>query len=599
MKNFRKVVFFLAVIFFSNPAQNSYAQTPEDYYNKKAQKMKACKGDLDCAARIKSQSGAKARKFLNGESAELEPAEGFSDVSDEKTAAMNKDIDDVEKDLKSARLYQLMLNVNAIINQEVPHRCGLLIKSIKKNRKMLFDLNDEFKGKATPDYQRRARELKDAIPLEIQKYKDCFTENLVDFPGVTAEGIYTYIEFKARLGELLVQFKGVDLDAYIAELERAMARGDEVGLLAHVQERVEVLSGGGGSQWRVVTRGYELHLADEVRTGPGARAHIKLSQNFRTGGLTEIHIGADSHFKIEKIIAGMKASKNSKSIFSLIRGKLRILVNALTFKGKMDVRSSSTVAKAPGVNSSIGVRAGNSMGVIRGTELGVSYDPKTGIADYHLDHGDAYVESGGRQVALKPRTSLTVSRGTFGIPRPLSQTQWDGIVADTGGGQSEGGGVSQTKPQMANTSNTDTVPDSDIVLAARARRNYAKSVASTMLMAMKELDKEALLNIIAEPMRSDFSKALEKTSMKEMSEQARGRPLSHSFRCSICNKKGDKCQVLADVQMEADPIGQLRAILFDIEKIDRDSEFLVSDAPPADDAMVKTFMARNPVCGEQ
>jgi hypothetical protein len=154
-------------------------------------------------------------------------------------------------------------------------------------------------------------------------------------------------------------------------------------------------------------------------------------------------------------------------------------------------------------------------------------------------------------------------------------------------------------PSHAQSGSTYLPPDSDIEAAAKARRSYARSVAGTMLLAMKNLDKEALLKVLIEPLRTDFEKELTKTSMQEMAEKNKGQLISYAFRCSICNRKGDKCQVLADVQMEADPNGQLSGILIDIEKNGRGSAFKVSDAPPADEAMVKVFMARNPVCGEE
>ncbi len=497
------------------------------------------------------------------------------------------DYDAVKKELKNAKLYRVMRNVDAIIDKEVPHRCGLLIKSLEETRKKLTELHDEFdgEGKATADYLRQVRKHEDSIPKNIRSYKQCFTRNLFDFQGITAEGIYTHSEFTNRFGPLLEQFRGIDLDAHIAKLEGKLvykggfgnAVADAVTILVSTHKRVEVLPSGRGSRWKIAKPGYIFRLKDHMRTGPGAAARIKFNDHYKNSdaGQTVLNIGSDTHIKMTDFSVRLEDTK-PKSNIEMFMGRLQAVVNIFGPR-------SSVVA----------LRTGKLLGVIRGTEVAVSYDPTTDVAEYHLDHGDAYVESGGRQVALKPRTSLTVTRGKIGAPRPLSQAKWDGIVAGIGGEFSEGGVATHFGTENIETAKADIRPDT-VAREARLLRSYARSVVDGVLFAMKENDKKALLKRTTGTLHPVYAERLKKQSLKSMLDRSGDRPLSHSFRCSICDSKGDKCQVLADIQREADPSGKLTAVLFDIKNSFRQA----SAAQRAGDKVLKEFMARNPVCGE-
>ena len=591
---------------------SSYAQTTEDYYKNKINKIKSCKGDVKCVERIQMQSRQKGQAILQ---TPVPSGEAYLSGKDLLTMDMN----DLGKAVYEARFFRNLKNTK--FKLERTENCGRYADRALETKEELEQLN-LIRNKTTETYGRRAQEVKDENTNSLRRLETCYTNHLSLNQEFKYKRILTYASFEENYYNLVDRYAGIaNLDEYIDRMERMLRMrmetapsGTIVGALTSVENSVEVLPGGKGVGWIPVGQGYKLEFRDHLRTGAGSMARIKLADRYNQGKAqpTVISIGSHSHIEMSNVARANRPPKGSflgplgdslyNGTISLIKGTLRALkktLDRIQEQGRLKVRSSGALASKEPEGSTLSIRAGTSMGVMRGTELGVSYDPKTGIADYYLDHGDAYVESGGRKVTLTPRTSVTVKNNQISAPRMLSQAKWDEIVTNSGGGFKEGGAVAHLGTGKNKTTLRNNTPDSDIEAAAKARRRYARSVAGTMLLAMKDLDKEALLKVLAEPMHSDFRKALKKTSMQEMAEQTKGRPLSHSFRCSICNRKGDKCQVLADVQMEVDPIGQTKGILFDIERNGRGSEFKVADAPPVDDFMEKAFMAQNPVCGEE
>lgn len=533
---------------------------------------------------------------------------------------LTMDLDDLDKAIKDAKLFRSLKE--ARIKLERKEYCGKHADKALETKEELEQLN-LIRNKTTETYGQRAMEVKDENNKAIRDYENCYKTHLSKKTHLRKDfllryyNILTFQSLEENYFNLVDRYKGIaNLDEHIDRMQKIYKMRKEtapfgpsddevIGTLASAYNSVEVLPGGKGAGWLPVGTGYKLTIKDHLRTGYSSMAGIQFSGSVNQGNAqsTVVNVHSNSHIVMEKFTKAVFGSpqSNTERVISLLRGSLHAIkktLNRIKEKGKLRVVPSGASANASKSKTTFNIRAGDSTAVIRGTELGVLYNSETGIAEYHLDHGDAYVESGERQVQLKPRTSLTVSRGQIGTLRPLSNAKWDRIVANSGGSKSEGGGVSNTKPQRVETAELETLENNDIAEAARARRNYAKSIAKTMLLSMKNYDKEALLNVLHGSVRSDFEKDLRKTTLKEMSDQTKGRPISHTMPCSICNKKGDKCQVLADVQMEADPIGQLTGILFDIETNGHDSEFKVDNAPPADYAMIKTFMARNPFCGE-
>jgi hypothetical protein len=521
---------------------------------------------------------------------------------------LTMDMDDLDKEITDAVLFRRLKKVR--IKLERKEYCGKHADKALETKEELEQLN-LIRNKTTESYGQRAMEVKDENNKAIRDYGNCYKTHLRDDFRLRYKNILTFQSLEENYFNLVGRFEGIaNLDEYIDRMSKIYKMRKEtapfgpsddevIGTIASIYNSVEVLPGGKGAGWLPVGPGYKLTIKDHLRTGYASMAGIRFSGSVNQGNAqsTVVNVHSNSHIVMEKFTKAVFGSpqSNTERVISLLRGTLHAIKNKLNQikeKGKLRVVPSSPTAKASEAGSTFTIRTGDSTAVIRGTELGVFYNSETGIAEYHLDHGDAYVESGGRQVQLKPRTSLTVSRGQIGTLRPLSNALWDSIVANSGGG------ISNTKPQRVETAKLDTLKNNDIEAAAKARRNDAKSVAKSYFLAMKNYDEEAFLNVHRKSLRSDLKEILRKTSLKELVNKNTGRPMSYTIPCSLCSNKGNTCQLIAEVQMEADPIGQLRGVQFDIATDGPNSEFKVSGTMPASDGVRKSFMAGNPVCGE-
>jgi len=173
MIKFQCKTFFLAValfVAFAVLATPTHAQTPEDYYNKKAQKMKTCDGDLDCAARVTSESGAKARAVLNDESEGWSPAEGLMDSTDEELAAMSQN--DLIRQLSEAEYFRELDRAKTSLASQ--SKCGAHWDKAIETRDELDAMNEWAKNKRTNIYAEDAAEIKAANTQAVKDFENCY-----------------------------------------------------------------------------------------------------------------------------------------------------------------------------------------------------------------------------------------------------------------------------------------------------------------------------------------------------------------------------------------------------------------------------------------
>ncbi|MCG8468284.1 MAG: PDZ domain-containing protein, partial [Gemmatimonadetes bacterium] len=62
------------------------------------------------------------------------------------------------------------------------------------------------------------------------------------------------------------------------------------------------------------------------------------------------------------------------------------------------------------------------------------HDPASATTDVYLDHGDVFVEAGGRSITLHPRTAVRVQGDQLQAPRAFGPSEWDVLAARTQGG---------------------------------------------------------------------------------------------------------------------------------------------------------------------
>jgi hypothetical protein len=109
----------------------------------------------------------------------------------------------------------------------------------------------------------------------------------------------------------------------------------------------------GSSAWGALSEGQKIGRGDEIRTGTDGSVELLLVDE------SVLKIGPDTHVRVRE--AGMvEATKLSTNIFDLIVGKVRAVV-------------------APFVNaeSQFIIETENTVVGVRGTDFGVSHDPKT------------------------------------------------------------------------------------------------------------------------------------------------------------------------------------------------------------------------------
>lgn len=513
------------------------------------------------------------------------------DLLDQKIAAISKV--DLSAELEAAQLFQTLDSAQVTFNQT--RFCGQFLDIADETAAELEQLN-LVRNKTSESYGRRANEVKLANTEAIRDYESCYDNLLPGFEAIEKAGIYTYSAFGARYDELVGNYDDVaNLDAYIQKLKAAIeaaasaenpcspenrslvkhmgtAPSDVVGTIRNTHKIVEVLPLSRGNRWKRVCPGYQLRLKDAVRTGPRGRARIQFKERF-DGDSHVVNMGSGTHLIVEKF--AIRADPREKTILQMIRGSMRALTS--------------------GLGQDFQVRTGATLCGIRGTEVAINYDPTTDVADYVLDHGDAYYRtSDGPEVILQERTGVTVTRGRVSMPRAISEADWQGLVQQT----SLPFGVGrESLPLDTHTEIAEPPPPTDAEIRqvfAKMQRRRAKGLARTYLDGLMNADRKKIDRVLAGNAKTSFNQQLGAQSLEAAMQASGGRPVSYEMQCVACDES-DACEVTAFVRTAQSPPGLGATILFSTARMGEQFDQGIFEMT-GDPAKVDAFRQKNPVC---
>jgi len=174
-----------------------------------------------------------------------------------------------------------------------------------------------------------------------------------------------------------------------------------------------------------VGKGDQIKIGDWVRTGENGRVRIELCDRDeeRNAGPTVINMGRNSELFFETFFVNFSDPPVSRSLFSLLKGMVRML-----FYGD-------------GIDHSFSVKAGVAVCGGRGTDMIIDYEPDNRQVNAYIIDGfmDVTNTKTGEERTLAANQQLTVNKGTLGQVTSMSREVWDGIVSrqglDTGGGE--------------------------------------------------------------------------------------------------------------------------------------------------------------------
>ncbi|MBL1148409.1 MAG: hypothetical protein HND56_07500 [Pseudomonadota bacterium] len=543
------------------------AQSGEDYYNQRIKIIKECGKDEACLKKAEKAARAKRKEtqdFLRGNTDRLQYSEELVVTKDAESAAQSgkTSIADLIKEIEEAKFFrELDQAQNGLKSTST---CGTYRKKAIESRDALDELNSRVQNKTTGNYGRQAQELKDENTNAIKDLETCYARYLPGYPILKAHGILTYDAHTNAYNNLVDFYDSIpSLGVHIAELEAELekkrqadrdldnlaigterASTDVVAVVSRTHKSVEVLPGGRGNRWKQVKRGYQLRMSDELRTGSEGRARIVFDTAYSEGqaGRAIINIGSDSQVKMTRFIKGMQ--RPPQSTLDLIRGTVRGFVRNW------------------GYRSSFNVRTGTSLCGIRGTEVAITYNPDTATTDYHLDHGDAFVDAGGQQTTLTPRTSRRFSNGILSAEWPLEKSDWSKILASTGDGLAE-------TLATANASYSELllplkasggVTKAQIVTNDKVKMKAAEAAAEKFIKALQWNDETLLNAAVGGVQKSMLEKNRQNRPLKEWLDGNKQRPTRFDIKCTLC--EGNSCEVLAYLETEADLPGAGKDTIF-------------------------------------
>jgi len=389
-----------------------------------------------------------------------------------------------------------------------------------------------------------------------------------------------------------------DLDAYILKLEAAIkaaaeaqdpcssnnravvkrigtAPTDIVGTIRNTHKVVEVLPLGRGNRWKRVCSGYQLRLKDEVRTGARGRARIQLTERY-DGDVNVINMGSDTHILIEKFASS--ADPKDKTLLQMLRGNLSALTSG--FGQHFQVRTGATICG------------------IRGTEVAISYDPDTNVADYILDHGDAYYQlANGPEVSLQARTGVRISQGQVSAPRMISDSDWQGQVQATALPFGVEPGLNSTGASAGSIEPPPPSIEEIRAVFAKDQRLRAKNLARTYLDGLMTANRNMIDRVLAGAAKTYFDQQIGSQSLRSALQTSGGQPISYELQCALCDAS-EACHVSAFVRTAKSPPGQGANLVFSIERTGSGNEQrIVRMSGAAED--VEAFQKRAPVCSEE
>ena len=476
--------------------------------------------------------------------------------------------------------------------------CSPSLRDARDTLSQLKSLNQQYRNKATATYQARAQELKSRNANALQQYKTCFARKMVGYERIAASSINSYDRFRTTFksfdGDPMYE-QVTTLDEFIRDLQSVIASkvpGAAIASVLALYGDIKV-SPDGETQWRVLKKGDPLPNGYHIRSGSNSRARIQFHDYIpgEKRGPTILNLAPRSVVKLTVSSRGSHKPILDRTI-DLLRGTIRAFIK-----------------RSAGAHFS--VRTSTSICGIRGTEVGVVHNPDTGITDYHLDHGDAYLEVNGRQTPLQPKTSVRVqNNGQVSAAQPTPAGFWDNLVSISGSGQPETGEVEAEVAAndgaidwSENLSSTDgtvkdnakyrpndgakrypdptpreehqTPPNERVSDASRdaafaelsafgkslraqqtpesrieLRTMEAESTANDLMAAVKDgLGIRALIHMQGELART-FESRLRRKSLYELQDEAAGRLVRYQKRCQVCNADATKCGVIFDVVSE-------------------------------------------------
>lgn len=525
-------------------------------------------------------------------------------------AAPSADYEDLKKKLGEVKFYKVLLAARAKIDSDLPGRCGKWIKEARKYRKALEALDIQYRGRYDRNYQKEFRDQKELHRIADERYRKCFARNLFEsrilggqefdeFEWVKSRKISSDAVFKTVQDGYDEDFKGIDLDARIRQLEIdvAVASGANYGPFARiiaVRGKAIVFHRGRGKRVSTARAGMALGESDTIQTHKDGRVEIEFSGasvnvegKSKGAGRARVHIGGSTKVRLDHYDSAIGQEKPAQGILTdIVYGSLRAITDNLELRSRA---------------------RGGGIGGIRGTEASFSYDPSRKIFEASLAHGDAYVMSGGREVTLRPATTVAIQDGRLGAARPLSRAKWNRIVTGTGMGKQDRKSAAKfgtgPRPKAVAQVRTRTRPQARANIGSgrdgqfqTSMRGYARSVTATVLSALRANDAKALLANTGGVLNAAYRNKLKTQSLKSLMDRTRARPVSYAFRCTACNPAAGTCQVLANIRQESDAAGRFIPTILDVGGTRRNPEFRVNKASRATPGRLKAFNALQPVC---
>ncbi len=603
VRNYTARLSILAIfVVFSFSSGLAHAQSGEDYYSQRLKILETCKGDEDCLRRSekqtrkKAQSGAKTQKSPSEKTSEENSSSeesdelDFSDLSDGYYDEMSDD--ELIKEIEEAKLFR-DLN-RSKISLESSSKCGAHREKATETRDALDELNSRVQNKTSDNYGRQALEFKNDNTRAVDDYERCYATHLPRYEMLKLENILTHAAHTAKYNEMVNFYSETsDLSAHIAMLERELrfranrasgSAGDVIAKLAKTHRTVEILPAGRGNRWKRAIKGQTLRLKDHLRTGPKGRARIVFADRYEQGtsGPTVVNMGSRSHVRMESF--AVELSKKRTTVIGLIRGSLRAFTNLFG-----------------GPGGAFTVRTGTSLCGIRGTEVAISYNPDANTADYHLDHGDAYVETGGKQTTLTPKTSRTISNGILSAERPLTKSDWSQILTSTGNGMAETmttANQSYSELLMGeNSSNASSLTGGNTShndAGSTAGIKSAEDLVEQFYHALKYNDEALLGQTIGGRQKDMMDKGRKNKSLKAWLDENKERPTRFDIKCTLCEE--GLCQTVAYVESEANFPGAGKDILFEVTNTGYVPNPQRVTASYIEKEKIAAFRLKSPVC---
>ncbi|MFA9460606.1 FecR family protein [Thiohalorhabdus sp. Cl-TMA] len=170
----------------------------------------------------------------------------------------------------------------------------------------------------------------------------------------------------------------------------AWAQAEPDGVVLRTQGTV-TLDGEDGA--RALSRGDAVNRGAALRTGPGARAKIRM----RDG--TVLTLGADTVFRVERYRTGRDGEKPPEGVFRLLEGVFRAVTGAITDKGGQILMKTRV--------ATVGVR---------GTDFWGGFYFSEALDVILLEGSGVFIRNGAGTVRLNRPKEMTTVRGPDRAP---------------------------------------------------------------------------------------------------------------------------------------------------------------------------------------